>query len=142
MIKELYDGLDGGHFSARTTAMKIMRAGYYWPSLFHDCHKYVRKCENYAFFSIKKRLAAIPLHPIWVYQPFSQWGLDFIGPINPPSNSGHKWILVATDYFTRWTEAVALKDATESSVVEFLDGIVTRFGAPSTIILDNANSLI
>jgi hypothetical protein len=50
MIKELHDGLDGGHFSARTTAMKIMRAGYYWSSLFHDCHKHVRKCEKCAFF--------------------------------------------------------------------------------------------
>lgn len=75
-------------------------------------------------------------------QPFAQWGLDFIGPINPPSSSGHKWILAAIDYFTRWTEEVALKDATESIVVEFLDGIVTRFGAPSTIISDNAKSFV
>ena len=53
MIKELHDGPDGDHFSARTTAMKIMRDGYYWPSLFYDCHKYVRKCERCAFFSGK-----------------------------------------------------------------------------------------
>ena len=112
MIKELHDGPDGGHFSARTTAMKIMRAGYYWPSLFHDCHRYVRKCEKCAFFSGKQKLAALPLHPIQVDQHFSQWGLDFIGPITPPSSSSHKWILAAIDYFTRWTEAVALKDAT------------------------------
>lgn len=46
MVKELHDGPDGGHFSARTTAMKIIRAGYYWLSLFHDFHRYVRKCEN------------------------------------------------------------------------------------------------
>lgn len=75
-------------------------------------------------------------------QPFSQWGLDFIGPINPPSSTSHKWILVATDYFTRWTEAITLKDATKSSVVEFLDGIVTTFGAPSTIISNNAKSFV
>ena len=103
MIKELHDGPNGGHFLARTTAMKIMRAGYYWPSLFHDYHKHVRKCEKCAFFSGKKKLAALPLHPIQVDDHFSQWGLDFIGPINPPSSSGHKWILTATDYFTRWT---------------------------------------
>ena len=89
----------------------------------------MRKCEKFAIFSGKKKLAALPLHPIQVDQPFSQWGFDFIGPINPPSSSGHKWILAATDYFTRWTKVVALKDATESSVVEFLDGIVTRFDA-------------
>ena len=102
----------------------------------------MRKCEKCAFFSRKQKLSALPLHPIQVDQPFAQWGLDFIGPINPPSSSGHKWILAATDYFTRWTEAVALKDATESLVVGFLDGIVTRFGAPSTIILDNAKSFV
>lgn len=64
IAKELHDGPDGGHFSARKIAMKIMRAGYYWPSLFNDCYKYVRKCEKCAFFSGKQRLAALPLHPI------------------------------------------------------------------------------
>ena len=93
-------------------------------------------------FSGKQRLAALPLHPIQVDQPFAQWGLDFIGPINPPSSTGHKWILAATDYFTRWKETIALKDATEPSVIEFLDGIVTKFGAPSTIISDNAKSFV
>ena len=68
--------------------------------------------------------------------------MDFIGPINPPYSYGHKWILATTDYFTRWKEAIALKDATKSLVVEFLDGIVTRFGAPSTIILDNAKYFV
>ena len=31
MIKELHEGPDGGHFSTRTSAMRIMRASYYWP---------------------------------------------------------------------------------------------------------------
>lgn len=75
-------------------------------------------------------------------QPFAQWGLDFIGPINIPSNVGHKWILAAIDYFTIWIEAVALKDAIEPSIVEFLNGILSRFGAPSTIISDNAKSFV
>ena len=72
MIKELHDGPNGGHFLARTTTMKIMRAGYYWPSLSHDCHRYVRKCEKCAFFSGKQKLVALPLHPIQVDQPFTQ----------------------------------------------------------------------
>ena len=89
-------------------------------------------------FSRKKRLISLPLHPIQVDQPFTQWGLDFIVPINPPSSASHKWILAAIDYFTRWIEVVALKDATKNLVVEVVDGIVTRFGTPSTIILDNS----
>ena len=82
------------------------------------------------------------MHPIQVDQPFAQWGLDFIGPINQPSSAGHKWILATIDYFTRWKKLVALKDATDNLVVEFLDGITTRFGAPFTIISDNAKSFI
>ena len=142
MMKEFHDCPNGGHFSARKTTMKIMRVGYYWPTLFSDAHKYVGRCEKCAFFSSKQKLAVLPLHPIQVDQPFAQWGLDFISPINPPSNIGHKWILVATNYFTKWIEVAALKDAIENYVVEFLDGIVTRFGAPSTIISDNAKSFV
>ena len=122
--------------------MKIMRVGYYWTSLSHDYHRYVRKCENCSFFSNKKIFTSLPLHPIQVDQPFTQWGLDFIGPINPPSSSGHKWILATTNYFIRWIDAISLKDATKSLVVEFLDGIVTKFDKTSTIILDNAKSFV
>jgi hypothetical protein len=41
LLKELHSGVCGGHFSARTTAHKIMRTGYYWPTLFRDAHSYV-----------------------------------------------------------------------------------------------------
>ena len=32
----------------------------------------------------KERLPALPLQPIKIEQPFQKWGVDFIGPINPP----------------------------------------------------------
>ncbi len=62
--------------------------------------------------------------------------------MNPSSSFGHKWILVAIDYFTKWTKEIALKDATKYFIIEFLDGIMTRFGAPSTIISDNEKSFL
>ena len=49
-MKQFHDDLDGGHFLSRKTAMKIMRVGYYWPTLFNDSHKYVRKCKKCALF--------------------------------------------------------------------------------------------
>jgi hypothetical protein len=36
--------------------------------------------------------SAMPLQPISVEQPFSQWGLDVIGPINPKSSKGNTYI--------------------------------------------------
>jgi hypothetical protein len=36
--------------------------------------------------------------------------LDFIGQIHPPSSKGHHFMLVAMDYFTKWTKVVPLKN--------------------------------
>ena len=56
--------------------------------------------------------------------------MDFVGPINPPSRQ-KKYILVCTDYVTKWVEAKPLLSATEASVVNFLfEDIFTRFGVP------------
>ncbi|GLJ40341.1 hypothetical protein SUGI_0829410 [Cryptomeria japonica] len=140
VLEEFHDGPSSGHFSARTTVMKIIRAGYYWSSLFKVSHKWVRRCKECAFFLSKQRLVSLPLHPIQIDKPFTQWGLDFIGPIYPLSSIGHKWILATIDYFRRWTEVATLKDATKHLVVYFLEGILTRYGAPSTIISENTNA--
>ncbi|KAH9331764.1 hypothetical protein KI387_003872, partial [Taxus chinensis] len=90
----------------------------------------------------KEKLATLPLHPISVDQPFMQWELEFIRVINPNLSQGQKWILTTTEYFTKWTEAVALKEANESSILDFDEGIVTRFGVPPNTISDNALAFI
>jgi transposase InsO family protein len=57
-----------------------------------------------------------------------------IGQIYPSSSKGHKFILVATDYFTKWVEAILLKSATSKDLIAFLkEHIVHRFGIPQTI---------
>ncbi|XP_059068317.1 uncharacterized protein LOC131858866 [Cryptomeria japonica] len=87
-------------------------------------------------------LEAFPLQPIQVEQLFIKWGIDFIGAINPCSSEGHKWVLTTTNYFTRWTEVVALKEASESVVLNFYEDLVTRFGTPDYIISDNALAFV
>lgn len=79
------------------------------------------------------------MKPISVESPFQQWGLDFIGEIHPSSSGQHKWILMATDYFTKWIEVVPCKQATDSVIIKFLEtNILSRFGCPRKIIADNA----
>ena len=78
----------------------------------------------------------IPLQPQVLIEPFKKWALDFVGPIDPPSQ-GKMYILVCTDYVTKWAEAKTLARETEQSVVNFLfEDIFTRFGVPQEIVID------
>jgi transposase InsO family protein len=70
---------------------------------------------------------------------FQQWGLDFIGEIHPPSSGQHRWILTATDYFTKWIEVVPTRSASHKVIISLLEDIIARFGCPSRIVTDNAS---
>ena len=76
----------------------------------------------------------MPLQPQVMIEPFEKWALEFVGPISPMSHK-NKYILVFTDYVTKWVEAKSFFRATEKSVVEFIyEEIFTRFGVPREIV--------
>ena len=59
-----------------------------------------------------------------------------MGPIEPPSPRGHRFILAATDYFSRWTEAISLKEVKEENVIKFFkDHVLYKFGTPEGLFL-------
>eukprot|EP00253_Pinus_taeda_P025421 PITA_25421 len=104
----------GGHLFWKNTTNKILRAGYYWPSLFSDVYKAIKNCHGCQIFQGKQKLQPLPLKPIEVSAPFQQWGLDFNGEIQSGSSGQHRWILTATDYFTKWIEAIPTRQATDA----------------------------
>ena len=74
--------------------------------------------------------------------PFHIWGLDLIGLINPTSK-GHIWIIVVTEYFTKWVEAIPLKKATGPAVADFIrEHIIYRFGIPHKIVIGNGTPFV
>ena len=89
VMKEFHAGDCGGHLYWKSTADKILRAGYYWSSLFADVKKFVVSCHKCQIFEGKRKLLPLPLKPISTEKPFQQWGLDFIGETeeNQPSAS-------------------------------------------------------
>ena len=67
-------------------------------------------------------------------------GLYIIGEIVPNSSKQHRYILTATDYFTKWVEAIPLKVANSQNIIDFIDQyIITRFGLPTALMFDNAS---
>uniref|UniRef100_A0A2N9HZY5 Uncharacterized protein n=1 Tax=Fagus sylvatica TaxID=28930 RepID=A0A2N9HZY5_FAGSY len=99
-----------------------------------------RFCENMPYLPSPSQLD--PYSPPTSLQnmatpwPFHTWGLDLIGPINPASG-GYIWILVATEYFTKWVEAIPLRKATGAAVANFI-----REHRQSLLITDNGTPFI
>ena len=84
-------------------------------------------------------MVLLPLNPISVEAPFQQWGLDFIGEINPKSSGQHRWILTTTDYFMKWIEAIPTRRSIKEVIMDFIENnILARFGCPKQIVRDNA----
>ena len=52
--------------------------------------------------------------------PFLMWGIDMIGMIKPKASNGHRFILVAIDYFTKWVEVASYANVTSEMVTRFI----------------------
>ena len=77
------------------------------------------------------------LNPLSSPWPFAQWGLDIIGPF-PKAVGNKKYLIVGTDYFTKWVEAEPLANIRDVDAKRFVwKSIVTRFGIPYVLISDN-----
>ena len=134
----------GGHFAGISTAQKVLLAGYWWPSLFRDAHQFARKCDPCQRVGKPSPSTAMPLIPLMALAPFEKWGIDFVGPIAPATKYGKKkYILVATDYATKWAEAMATRNDDAKTVARFLyENIISRFGCPKELISDRGTHFL
>jgi hypothetical protein len=104
-----------GHFGFQETYRSISLK-YYWPNMGNDIKTYINSCD--VCQRQKKPQKNEPLHPIKVGLPFDRIGIDIVGPL-PATLQGNKYIVVATEYLTKWPEVCALPDAKATSVVSF-----------------------
>ena len=99
--------------------------------------EYSKKCDQCQRFAPNTHQPGGFLYPLSSPWPFAQWGLDIVGPF-PKATGNKKYLLVGTDYFTKWVEAEPLANIRDVDVKKFLwKNIVTRFGIPHTFILGN-----
>ncbi|MES9882407.1 MAG: transposase family protein, partial [Sedimenticola sp.] len=74
-----------------------------------------------------------PMQSYHVGMPMERVALDILGPL-PETLRGNKYVLVVTDYFTRWAEAYPLRVITAASVATTLvEQFISRFGTPRII---------
>ena len=143
VMRALHSGPSGGHFAVITTVNRIRSAGYWWPSLIRDVKSYVESCDQCQWTGAPAFRNHWPLTPIVPLAPFKKWGIDFIGPINLVSAQKNRYIILATDYATKWVEARSTKRNDAATAAGFLfEEIMMRFGHPLELVSDRGKHFL
>ncbi|KAL1346027.1 hypothetical protein AAHE18_08G159100 [Arachis hypogaea] len=137
VLREVHEGCCGHHIGGKALARKLIRAGYYWPSMMADSKEFVKKCVKCQENANFHRAPASELNLLTASRPFSQWGVDLLGPF-PVGPGQVKYLIVAIDYYTKWIEAEPLASISSSNCRKFMwRQVITRFGIPEVVISDN-----
>jgi len=115
IMREVHEGIYKNHSRSRSLVHKLIRAGYYWLTIQKDAQAYVKAYDKCQRFSNVVRQPTEELTPMIAPWPFSQWGLDIIGPF-PIVMRQLKFLIVDIDYFTKWVEAEAQATITKKNV--------------------------
>ncbi|CAF1525917.1 unnamed protein product [Rotaria sp. Silwood1] len=130
------DPLTGAHFSTDRMYYKI-RPHFWWPGMKATIQRYVKSCSLCTQFNIDRAKRYGHLRSIPPPEgPFVLIGIDFCGPL-PRTPRENQYVLIITDYFTRYITALALPNCTaETAARALFDDFFCKFGIPSVILSD------
>lgn len=136
ILREAHSLPTGGHQGFLKTYDSVSR-NYFWLAMNRDIVKYIADCRICNQRNKGANMLPVKLKPIpAVDGPFDRLGIDFVGPL-PPTKEGYKYILVFTDYLTRWPEAFpTLDNKAQTATNVFIEQIFCRYGAPREILTD------
>ena len=117
---EVHRGVCGPHMSGLNLSRKIIGQGFYWITMETDCARMVKHCHNCQAHGNLNHLPPTELQGLAEPWPFSAWGIDLIGEIKPQASNGHRFIVVAVDYFSKWVEAESFRNVTAKQMAKFI----------------------
>lgn len=133
--RTVFDSLHNlSHPGIRATR-KLICSKYFWPNMNVDITHWARCC-------IQCQKSKVHRHTKSTYgnfEPpkgrFEKVHIDIVGPL-PPSN-GYTYLLTLVDRFSRWTEAIPLRNILAETVTNaFIRNWVSRFGVPIELTTD------
>lgn len=142
ILKLAHDSMFGAHLGFRKTLERI-KYSFYWPTIRNEVKEYCETCKECQLRRPQTRRDQIPIEAVRRPPlPFQVVNVDLIGPIEPPSSKGHKWILVLVDQHSRWPECVCLTSLTAKSTCDALLEIFQRTGIPEIVATDRGTNFV
>ncbi|GAA0186489.1 hypothetical protein LIER_33777 [Lithospermum erythrorhizon] len=106
---------------------------YYWPTLMNDSLKYVKRCDSCQKMKFVPKQLMAEMTQTFYPIPFAKWGIDLVKQFAKPSTK-FKDAVVDVDYFSKWVEAIPLRNTTVEDIEDFIwKNIITRYGIPKIL---------
>ncbi|UYV72384.1 hypothetical protein LAZ67_9002893, partial [Cordylochernes scorpioides] len=142
ILKDVHDTPMAGHLGFAKSYDRV-RKRFYWPGLYRTVSQYIahcKECQRRKGVPQKPPGLLVPIPP--TTSPFQKIGIDYLGRF-PISHTGNRWIIVATDYLTRFaiTKAAATAEATELATF-LIEDVILKHGAPREIITDRGRNFM
>lgn len=134
-LREAHDEPQSGHLGVEKTFQRLAVV-YFWPNMFRDVAKYVRRCDTCQRTKVEQAPPVGPMGRRVVEGPWTVIAADIMGPF-PKSKSGFAYVLVVQDLFTKWVECFPLRAANGKKICEALEEVVSRWGTPRFLLTDN-----
>ena len=129
ILQSLHGSPTGAHVG-RNKLIDRVRQRFFWVGYQGDISRWCKRCDLCAQAKTgpPRKRAALRQRPVGV--PLERMAVDIMGPL-PVTESGNEYIMVVGDYYSKWTEAYALKNHTAHTVAENLvERFISRFGVP------------
>ncbi|XP_074377289.1 uncharacterized protein LOC141718807 [Apium graveolens] len=140
-LAEVHEGIRRDHMSTKALAHKIIRQGYYWPTIHQDAIEFMKKCKECQLFSNMSRISPVLPSSVLSSIPFAVLGIDIMGPFSR-AKGDLRYLLVSIDYMTKWVEVKAMRTINQQDCIKFMDNILMRFGIPRVLVSDNGPQFI
>ncbi|XP_060062936.1 uncharacterized protein LOC132543450 [Ylistrum balloti] len=136
VMRLAHESIMSGHLAAKRTTSRVL-SEFFWPGIQGDLTRFCRSCDVCQRTFPKGRVPKAPLGSMpLIDTPFKRIAVDLVGPLEPATDRGNKYILTIVDYATRYPEAVALKGIETERVAEALVEVFSRVGVPTEMLTD------
>ena len=141
VLLQVHDIPFSGHLGVNKTYTKL-RDRYFWPKMYMDVQHYVLSCESCSMRKSPKHRQTTPLLPLPIAGPRERWAVDCLGPF-VESTAKNRYIVIWTDYCTRWVECFALPNIEAVTIAnQLVNEIMPRHGAERTLLSDRGSNFL
>jgi hypothetical protein len=141
ILTEYHDNPLAGHLGFLRTFQKI-NSRYWWPKMSSTILGHTISCPDCQARKGVTQATPGKIQSIKTFGLFQRIGIDLMGPF-PQSQSGNKYLVVATEYLTKYVFARPIPSKTSEEVAKFfLEEIICRIGSPQYVLSDRGKEFM